>query len=142
MRLADLQEPIEPQPTEPEQSSPIVNTFIPFDTPDADSYSFEVSNRDVYNLQFQTNGANMGINGAVGLNDVLEIEGLAPGAFGIAIPDRVAAKQGSTAGHARRQHGRGGACADLLELPGFVDTSPQGGVRRCHDATFTPTVCS
>ena len=26
--------------------------------------------------------------------------------------------------------------------PGFVDTSPQGGVRRCHDATFTPTVCS
>ena len=30
----------------------------------------------------------------------------------------------------------------LWSCPGFVDTSPQGGVRRCHDATFTPTVCS
>ena len=26
--------------------------------------------------------------------------------------------------------------------PGFEDTRPQGGVRRCHDATYTPTVCS
>ena len=29
-----------------------------------------------------------------------------------------------------------------VELPGFVDTRPQGGVRRCHDATYTPTGCS
>ena len=30
--------------------------------------------------------------------------------------------------------------AERWSCPGFVDTSPQGGVRRCHDATYTPTV--
>ena len=38
--------------------------------------------------------------------------------------------------------GRDDDALTFWSCPGFVDTSPQGGVRRCHDATFTPTVCS
>ena len=54
-----------------------LNDFLPFDELDADFYSFEVSDLDVYNLQLFTNNANARIAPGVGNNDVLEIEGLA-----------------------------------------------------------------
>ena len=78
-------------PTFPPLASPI-RTFIPFDEPDADFYSFEVSDLEVYNLEFDMSGATVGIgsgNGTNDTNDVLEIQGLSSGSFGIAKPKTI-----------------------------------------------------
>ena len=68
-----------------------IRTFIPFDEPDADFYSFEVSDLEVYNLEFDTSGATIGIGSGNGngTNDVLEIQGLSSGSFGIAKPKTI-----------------------------------------------------
>ena len=56
--------PPDDPPSEP-TTSPI-RTFIPFDDPAADFYSFEVSDLEVYNLELNTSGADVKIvNGVV-----------------------------------------------------------------------------
>ena len=69
-------------------TSPI-RTFLPFDQPDSDFYSFEVSDLEVYNLGIDTFGATVGIGQGEGNDDVLEIEGMSEGSFGLATPKRI-----------------------------------------------------
>ena len=77
-----------PLPGEPPDGLPLsspIRIFIPFDDPASDFYSFEVSDLEVYNLEFNTDGASVGI----GDNDVLEIQGMSSGSFGIAKPKTI-----------------------------------------------------
>jgi hypothetical protein len=87
-RSAAAQPPNDP-PNNPPSSGPFgspIRTFIPFDEPDADFYSFEVSDLEVYNLEINTSGATIGIGSGTGNDDVLEIQGLTAGGFGLATP--------------------------------------------------------
>lgn len=90
-RSASAQPP-GPPPGPPPSGAPFgtpIRIFIPFDDPAADFYSFEVSDLEVYNLEFNTSGATVGIGPGVGNDDVLVIQGLSEGGFGIATPKTI-----------------------------------------------------
>jgi hypothetical protein len=71
-------------PNNPPSSGPFgspIRTFIPFDEPGVDFYSFEVSDLEVYNLEINTSGATTRIGSGTGNDDVLEIQGVSAGSF-------------------------------------------------------------